>query len=190
MRVLCGDSLGKMCYGGVAGSSAHQQVQLQSHGEQGTSAWQESQLKKAFHLMDRDGDGTIKSEDLSHFLQYSLKSGLSAEEIDLMISLADRDGNGAVDFEEFLSLVKVHIPQRVESLSSLGQDALEQMFRVLDRNGDGVLCSDDLSGVMGSLGQILSSEDLLAMVETATGSNRRKVTFENFCQLMSTDASC
>lgn len=136
-------------------------------------------------MMDRDGDGTIKAEDLSHFLQYSLKSNLSSEEIENMISLADRDGNGAVDFDEFMSLVSAHVPQAPESLSSLGYEALRQIFRVLDRNGDDVLCSDDLSGVMGSLGQCLSLEDLLAMVETATGSDQRKVNFEDFCQLMS-----
>lgn len=175
----------KMCYEGVPGSNDHRRSLERSEGARGAVVWQESQLKEAFDMMDRDGDGTIKAEDLSHFLQYSLKSNLSSEEIENMISLADRDGNGAVDFDEFMSLVSAHVPQAPESLSSLGYEALRQIFRVLDRNGDDVLCSDDLSGVMGSLGQCLSLEDLLAMVETATGSDQRKVNFEDFCQLMS-----
>lgn len=175
----------KMCYEGVPGSNDHRRSLERSEGARGAVVWQESQLKEAFDMMDRDGDGTIKAEDLSHFLQYSLKSNLSSEEIESMISLADRDGNGAVDFDEFMSLVSAHVPQAPESLSSLGYEALRQIFRVLDRNGDDVLCSDDLSGVMGSLGQCLSLEDLLAMVETATGSDQRKVNFEDFCQLMS-----
>ncbi|XP_024365301.1 uncharacterized protein [Physcomitrium patens] len=174
-----------MCYEGVPGSNDHRRSLERSEGARGAVVWQESQLKEAFDMMDRDGDGTIKAEDLSHFLQYSLKSNLSSEEIENMISLADRDGNGAVDFDEFMSLVSAHVPQAPESLSSLGYEALRQIFRVLDRNGDDVLCSDDLSGVMGSLGQCLSLEDLLAMVETATGSDQRKVNFEDFCQLMS-----
>ncbi|KAG0564837.1 hypothetical protein M758_8G140200 [Ceratodon purpureus] len=175
-----------MCYEGAAGSSKHRRVQLQRGGSRrgAGNAWQEAQLKEAFDLMDRDGDGMIKAEDLSQFLQCSLKSELSEDDIATMIALADRDGNGGVEFEEFLSLVQSHVPQRSESLASLGNEAWAQMFRVLDRNGDGVLCSDDLSGVMGSLGQALSSDDLLAMLETATGSDRRKVTFEDFCLLM------
>lgn len=174
-----------MCYEGVAGSSKHRRVQLQRSGSRsGSSSWQEAQLKEAFDLMDRDGDGTIKAEDLSHFLQCSLKSELGEDDIATMISFADRDGNGGVEFEEFLSLVQSQVLKRAESLSSLGNEAFVEMFRVLDRNGDGVLCSDDLSGVMGSLGQDLSSEDLLAMLETATGSDRRQVTFEDFCALM------
>ena len=176
-----------MCYEGAAECSKHRTVtQLQrGRSSRGSGDWQEAQLKEAFDLMDRDGDGTIKAEDLSHFLQYSLKSELSEEDIATMISLADRDGNGSVDFEEFLSLVRSHVPRRSEGLSSLGDDALAEMFRVLDRNGDGVLCADDLSGVMENLGPALSSDDLVAMLETATGSDRRQVTFEDFCLLMS-----
>lgn len=179
----------KMCYEGTVGEgSKHRRIHLQS-SPSAASGWHEAQLKAAFDLMDRDGDGTIKAEDLMHFLQYSLKSDhLSDDDVESMISLADRDGDGAVDFEEFLSLVQPRmIPQRsCASLSSLGNQALEDIFRVLDRNGDGVLSEEDLSGVMGTLGQALSSEDLLAMLETATGSNRRQVTFEDFCLLMST----
>jgi calmodulin len=147
-----------------------------------SSGWQIAQLKEAFDLMDRDGDGTIKSSDLMYFLQNSLKSEHCDEDVESMMTLADRDGNGAVDFEEFLSLVQPRITPRSPSL---GNHALGEIFRVLDRNGDGVLTAEDLSGVMETLGQALSEEDILAMVQTATGSDRRDVTFQDFCLLMS-----
>lgn len=174
----------KMCYDGTSGeSSKHRRMHLQnSPSSRVSSGWQEAQLKEAFDLMDRDGDGTIKASDLMYFFQYSLKSEHGDEDVESMITLADRDGNGAVDFEEFLSLVQPRITPRSPSL---GNQALEEIFRVLDRNGDGVVTAEDLSGVMETLGPALSEEEILAMVQTATGSDRRHVTFQDFCLLMS-----
>lgn len=193
-------SLGAMCFeGGASSSNSNRGNRLRvettttnlSKLQQDSGTWQTSQLREAFDLLDRDGDGTIRAEDLASFLQQSLvkspeeSSSLTFEDVERMISIADRDGDGAVGFEEFVSLVHSHIPPRPESFSALGEEALKEMFRVLDRNGDGVLCSDDLSGVMGSMGQLLTPEDLRAMLDTATGrSGRSEVTFEDFSHLM------
>lgn len=150
---------------------------MKHHRKLQSSRSSNARMKEAFDLMDRDGDGTIKSEDLMHFLQHSVRTDLCDEDVESMISLADRDGNGAVDFEEFLSL----IPQPE---SAPGNKFLEDMFRVLDRNGDGVLSEADLCGVMGELGQSLSPEEVHDMLRTATGCDRKQVTFEDFCLLM------
>lgn len=177
------DEEGTMCYDG-SGSSRKQGP---------TNAYQSqsqmSRMKEAFDLLDRDGDGNIKAEDLSAFLEDSLKRPLSSEDIHRMIDLADADGNGGVDFEEFLSLIQSQAPEKPECFATLGRDALGDMFRVLDRNGDGFLCVGDLNGVMGSLGQSLSSDELMTMVETATGSGQKEVCFEDFVHLMSSMAS-
>ena len=198
-------SLGAMCFeGGASSSNSKRGNRLRvettttttnlSKLQQESDTWQTSQLREAFDFLDRDGDGTIRAEDLASFLQQSLvkspeeesSSSLTFEDVERMISIADRDGDGAVGFEEFVSLVHSHIPPRPDSFSALGEEALKEMFRVLDRNGDGVLCSDDLGGVMGSMGQLLTPEDLRAMLDTATGrSGRSEVTFEDFRHLMS-----
>jgi calcium-binding protein CML len=195
-------SLGAMCFeGGASSSNSNRGNRLRvetttttnlSKLQQDSGTWQTSQLREAFDFLDRDGDGTIRAEDLASFLQQSLakspeeSSSLTFEDVERMISIADRDGDGAVGFEEFVTLVHSHIPPRPESFSALGEEALKEMFRVLDRNGDGVLCSDDLGGVMGIMGQLLTPEDLRAMLDTATGrSGRSEVTFEDFRHLMS-----
>lgn len=174
-----------MCYEGTIGeSSKHRKLHLlNSPSTQPSSRiWQDQEFKAAFDLMDRDCDGTIKSSDLMHFLQHSVKTAPGEDDVDSMIALADQDNSGAVDFAEFLSLVR---PKMSPRSPSLGDQALNEIFRVLDRNGDGVLCEEDLSGVMESLGQALSEEDVRSMMVMATGSERQDVTFQDFCKLMS-----
>jgi Ca2+-binding EF-hand superfamily protein len=187
----------KMCFDGShsgGGTKLRSNSQLQQ--EASSPTWEVSQVREAFNLLDQDGDGTIKAEDLASFLQQSFKSTLTIEDIDLMISLADRDGSGSVNFDDFFSLLTQSSPvvenpkQSAKSFSSLGDEALREMFRMLDRNGDGVVCSEDLGGVMvEALGQSLSADDLTLMLETATGAGDRKVTFQDFCCLMNSTTS-
>ncbi|KAL0084951.1 hypothetical protein J3Q64DRAFT_1640585, partial [Phycomyces blakesleeanus] len=64
----------------------------------------EESVLKVFGILDRDNDGVINSEDLQQGL---LLFGESAtdEEIDIMIKAADVDGDGLLNFEEFLKIL-------------------------------------------------------------------------------------
>lgn len=53
----------------------------------------------------RDGNGQIDSQELKTILM-RLGSDVSDSEIALMMSTADQDGDGQIDFEEFLQLLK------------------------------------------------------------------------------------
>ena len=54
--------------------------------------------------MDKDGDGNISAEDLKHVMK-QLGVNLSAEDVDEMIKVADKNGSGKVNLEEFLSVM-------------------------------------------------------------------------------------
>lgn len=58
----------------------------------------EEELKNAFKVFDRDGSGTISAEELRHVLT-SLGENMTAAEIDEMIQMADKDGDGSIDCE-------------------------------------------------------------------------------------------
>lgn len=144
-----------MCYEGIVGEgSKYWRIYFQSSFLV-VSGWYEVQLKVVFDLMDCDGDGMIKVEDLMYFLQYLFKSDyFSDDDVESMILFVDRDGDGVVDFEEFLLLVQLWMILQwlCVSLLLFGNQVLEDIFCVLDWNGDGVLSEEDLSGVMGILG--------------------------------------
>ncbi|KXH60838.1 calmodulin [Colletotrichum nymphaeae SA-01] len=64
----------------------------------------EEELKNAFKVFDRDGSGTISAEELRHVLT-SLGENMTAAEIDEMIQMADKDGDGSIDYDEFASIM-------------------------------------------------------------------------------------
>jgi calmodulin len=56
----------------------------------------EQELLNAFKVFDKDGSGTISSDELRNVLK-SLGENLTDDEVEEMIKLADRDGNGSID---------------------------------------------------------------------------------------------
>ena len=64
-------------------------------------AEQIEELKKAFAVMDANGDGVVTKEELRTLLK-GLGEEVTDEVVDEMIAIADENGDGKVDFEEFV----------------------------------------------------------------------------------------
>lgn len=56
------------------------------------------EFKEAFSLFDRDGDGTITTNELGTVMR-SLGQNPTEIELQDMINEVDEDGNGTIDFE-------------------------------------------------------------------------------------------
>jgi calmodulin len=61
----------------------------------------QEEIINAFRVFDRDGSGFISTHELKNII-ISLGEGLSEEEIDAMILEADIDGDGYINYEEFV----------------------------------------------------------------------------------------
>ena len=62
---------------------------------------QEEELKQRFAMFDKDGNGTIDREELRDVMQ-QLGEKLSEEDIEEMIQDADQNGDGLIDYNEFV----------------------------------------------------------------------------------------
>eukprot|EP00123_Amoebidium_parasiticum_P009941 comp19792_c0_seq1/m.23754 comp19792_c0_seq1/g.23754 ORF comp19792_c0_seq1/g.23754 comp19792_c0_seq1/m.23754 type:complete len:599 (-) comp19792_c0_seq1:63-1859(-) len=60
------------------------------------------EMKAIFQVIDKDGDGHICAAELKHIM-VSLGEKISDEQIDQMIKEADTDGNGKIDYNEFIA---------------------------------------------------------------------------------------
>ncbi|KAJ0180674.1 hypothetical protein K1T71_004078 [Dendrolimus kikuchii] len=64
----------------------------------------QQELKEAFRLYDKEGNGYITTKVLREILR-ELDDKISAEELDMMIEEIDSDGSGTVDFDEFMEVM-------------------------------------------------------------------------------------
>jgi len=71
--------------------------------EEDAEAMQE-ELREAFRLYDKEGNGYIKTTDLREILR-ALDDKLTEDELDEMIAEIDTDGSGTVDFDEFMEMM-------------------------------------------------------------------------------------
>uniref|UniRef100_A0A2K6FIX3 EF-hand calcium-binding domain-containing protein 11 n=1 Tax=Propithecus coquereli TaxID=379532 RepID=A0A2K6FIX3_PROCO len=68
-------------------------------------------FKEAFSLFDKDGDGTITTKELGTVMRSLGQNPTEAElqdminEVDEMIREADIDGDGQVNYEEFVQMM-------------------------------------------------------------------------------------
>ena len=58
----------------------------------------EDEMREAFRVFDKDGDGYISAAELRHVMA-NLGEKLTDQEVDEMISEADLDGDGRVDYK-------------------------------------------------------------------------------------------
>ena len=95
----------------------------------------------------------------------------------------DADGNGAVDFPEFLELTtkKLHV------LSE--EELAQQTFNVFDRKQKGHISINDLRHMFVTLEQTFSDHELQDMLLQADFDQDGKVNFNDFLKMMSTETS-
>ena len=65
------------------------------------SAEQTEELKKAFAVMDANKDGVVTKVELKTLLK-GLGEEVTDEVVDEMIKIADENGDGKIQFEEFV----------------------------------------------------------------------------------------
>ena len=66
------------------------------------SSAQAEELKKAFAVMDTNGDGVVTKDELKSLLK-GLGEDVNDEVVDEMIKMADENGDGKIQFQEFVN---------------------------------------------------------------------------------------
>ncbi|KAG8096240.1 hypothetical protein GUJ93_ZPchr0013g36440 [Zizania palustris] len=121
-------------------------------------------LRPAFDVLDVDRDGRISREDLKSFYANAATSeAFDDDDISAMIAAADADRDGFVQYEEF---------ERLLGRAADGprcRSAMEDVLRMMDRDGDGKVGFDDLKAYLGWAGMPAADEEIRAMIRVAGG---------------------
>ncbi|CAG9326852.1 unnamed protein product [Blepharisma stoltei] len=139
------------------------------------------EIKEAFDLFDTDGSGTIDPRELKSAMQ-SLGFEAKNQTIYQMISDLDKDGSGAIDFDEFLDMMTARMSDKDT------REDINKVFRLFDDDKTGYITIKNLRRVARELGETMTDEELLEMIERADSDGDGQVTPEDFYNIMTKKA--
>ena len=116
-------------------------------------------FRDAFKTFDTDEDGYLSLKELGDLL-ISLGHPVSKEELTEMTSEIDIEGNGTIDFKEFILLMARKMRDYIEA------------FRIFDKNKDDLISKEELKEAMTIIGQFVwgespTDEDIAYMIREA-----------------------
>ena len=95
-----------------------------------------------------------------------------------MIHEVDADGNGTVEFPEFLELMG----KKMKDTDT--EEELVEAFKVFDRDGNGLITFIELRKVMTLLGEKLTDADLQEMIHEADVDGDGGINYTEFVRMM------
>ncbi|GMT13888.1 hypothetical protein PFISCL1PPCAC_5185, partial [Pristionchus fissidentatus] len=137
----------------------------------------EQELRDIFREMDTNGDGRITSEELEYAL-IQVGEKPTNMKIREMMAQADTDGNGCIEIDEFLGVLKKQLINPDE------ERELKEVFKFFDRNGDGLISVEELSQVMMGLGEELTMSECKAMIREGDLDNDGMIDFRGYTVIL------
>ncbi|KAK1297374.1 Calmodulin-2 [Acorus calamus] len=141
------------------------------------SGEQVSDIQDAFCFFDRDGDGSITLEELATVIG-SLGQNPTKKELHDMIDEVDINGNGTIEFAEFLNLMANKMKETDDT-----EEELKEAFKVFDRDQNGYISAAELRNVMINLGEKLTDEEVDQMIREADMDGDGQVNYEEFVRM-------
>ena len=104
-------------------------------------------------MFDKNGNGKITTEELGTVMR-SIGQNPNEAELQEMINEVDADGNGYIDFEEFISLMA----KKMKETDT--EEEFTESFKIFNREGNGLISMAEIRHIMTNLGEKFSDEEV------------------------------
>ncbi|CAJ2631499.1 unnamed protein product [Trifolium pratense] len=128
-----------------------------------------SEFLEDFSHLDKNGDGTAMR---------SLGENPTLEELQIMVNEVDTDGNGTIEFGEFLNFMARKMKE------TEAEDELKEAFWVFDKDKDGYISPNELRSVLRIIGEKVTEEELEQMIKTADLDGDGLIDYQEFVRIM------
>ncbi|XP_065567701.1 uncharacterized protein LOC136031812 isoform X2 [Artemia franciscana] len=134
-------------------------------------------LKESFAIFDKDGNGRISTSELTAVMKSLGQNPTDTEILDI-IKEVDADGNGTIEFTEFVTVM-------ARTIRDYNCDVeIKDTFNLFDSDGNGVVNAIDLRHVSVNLGENLTDEEIAEMIKQADFDGDGVVNFKDFVKMM------
>merc|ERR1712072_1540469 len=139
---------------------------------------QVEECREAFEMFDMDRSGAIDVRELKAAIK-ALGMDVSAEELKKMVSDVDKDGNGTIEFPEFLGMMTAKMSQNAS------EEEIAKCFKLFDHDATGMITLKNLFHARSILGMDdVSDSQLENMLRQADRSGRGSISLADFIRLM------
>ena len=114
-----------------------------------------AEYKEAFDMFDKDGSGTIDVGEIVKIMKnfgYPIKKS----EAQRMISEIDDNGDGELDFEEFVTLME----KQTNYVDQTEEELVLAAFKSFDKDHDGKITNHELKYLLTQMGDKFTDEEL------------------------------
>lgn len=130
-------------------------------------------MEAIFKAMDKNNDGMLSKEEIAEGYEEHFGMSIDDEELDRMFDAIDTDGNGTIDYSEFLMAT-------MNEQQLMSKEKLKQAFKMFDKDGSGTISKDEIKEALGS-----SSEELVSKIVSEVDiDGDGEITFEEFEKMM------
>ena len=140
------------------------------------------ELKKeyqdAFEMFDKDKDGTITAKELANVMETLTGEKPSLNEINSMIKEVDLNSDGKIELEEFITLMMKNSPDTQQ------EEEVINAFRVFDKEGNGLIQTDELKHIMMTIGDKMTEDEADEMIHEADIDGDGTINYEEFVRMM------
>ncbi|WOL04823.1 hypothetical protein Cni_G13545 [Canna indica] len=134
-------------------------------------------LDSVFRSFDKDGDGKISAAELTLCMENAAGAKLSPEEADALVEMADGDGDGLLDLEEFKKLVEAEGEEEKER-------DLIAAFKMYENEGEGCITPKSLKRMLSRLGLSTDIDECRSMIWRFDLNGDGVLSFEEFRVVM------
>ncbi|XWS51067.1 hypothetical protein CRYUN_Cryun12cG0144400 [Craigia yunnanensis] len=135
-------------------------------------------IRDMFTLMDTDNDGKVSYEELKAGLR-KVGSKLAEPEIKMLMEVADVDGNGVLDYGEFVA-VTIHL-QKMEN-----DEHFRRAFMFFDKDGSGYIELDELRDALADESGEADVDVLNDIMREVDTDKDGRISYDEFVAMMKT----
>ncbi|XP_062188648.1 probable calcium-binding protein CML13 [Phragmites australis] len=158
----------------VKGQTRGERPRARPHG---LAPQKRQEIKEAFDLFDTDNSGTIDAKELNVAMR-ALGFEMTEEQINQMIADVDKNGSGAIEYEEFEHMMTAKIGERDS------KEELTKAFRIIDQDKNGKISGVDIQRIAKELGENFTYQEIQEMVQEADRNGDGEIDFEEFTKMM------
>eukprot|EP00116_Pleurobrachia_bachei_P010850 sb/3471112/ len=139
------------------------------------------EFRQAFNIFDKDGDGSISTRELGSVMR-SLGQNPSDKELRSMCNKVDVDGNGKLDFKEFIVLMTTEF----DTINA--EKELKTAFEVFDKEMRGWIDEAELRRCLTTIGDCLTDVEVSEFLHEADQDGDGCINYLEFVKIMTQES--